>query len=97
MKFAEEKSFCNANTSPQNVTSLPKRAKIVIPRKATEKFVPQHTERGWWEEERPLITLSLSYKAVYPGFPTGVANMLGEGASSKFDERGRLMSKHGGA
>ena len=82
---------------PQNVTSLPKRAKIVIPRKATEKFVPQHTERGWWEGERPLITLSLSYKAVYPGFPTGVVNMLGEGGSSKFDERGRLMSKHGGA
>ena len=60
---------------PQNVTSLPKRAKIVIPHKATEKFVPQHTERGWREGERPLSTLSLSYKAVYPGFPTGVANI----------------------
>ena len=51
---------------PQNVTSLPKKAKIIIPRKATEKFVLQHTERGWREGERPLSTLSLSYKAVYP-------------------------------
>ena len=68
---------------PQNVTSLSKRAKIVIPHKATEKFVPQHTEREW-REERPLSTLSLSYKEEYPGFPTGVANM--GGGFSKFDE-----------
>ena len=50
---------------PQNVTSLPQRAKTVIPSKAAEKFVPHHTESGWWEGERPLSTLSLSYKAVY--------------------------------
>ena len=62
---------------PQNVTSLPKTEKIVIPRKATEKFAPQHTERGWLEGERPQSILSLSYKAVYPGFPTGVVNMGG--------------------
>ena len=65
---------------PQNLTSLPKRAKIVVPHKATEKFVhPQHTESGWREGKRPLSTLSLSYKAVYPRFPTGVANIWGGG------------------
>ena len=31
---------------PQNVTSLPKRAKIVIPHKATEKFVPPAYRKG---------------------------------------------------
>ena len=31
---------------PQNVTSLSKRAKIVIPRKATEKFVPPAYRKG---------------------------------------------------
>ena len=68
---------------PQNVTSLPKRAKIVLPHKANEKFVPppppsQYTESGWRKGKRPLSTLSLSYKTVYPGFPTGVANIWGE-------------------
>ena len=61
---------------PQNVTSLPKRAKIVIPHKATEKFVPPAYRKGVaGERERPLSTLSLSYKPVYPGFPTSVANI----------------------
>ena len=31
---------------PQNVTSLPKRTKIVIPHKATEKFVARAYRKG---------------------------------------------------
>ena len=61
---------------------------------------PPAYRKGWQEGERPLSSLSLGYRAVYPGIPTGVANMRwgGEG-SSKFDEggRGRLKSKHGGS
>ena len=80
----------------QNLTSLPKRAKIVIPRKANEKSVPPAYRKGVVEGEGPLSTLSLSYKAVYLGFLTGVANM--GGCSSKFHEgEAGLSENQGGA
>ena len=51
---------------PQNVTSLPMRAKILISPKAAEKFVPPaYRMLGSDGGERTLSTLSLSYKAVY--------------------------------
>ena len=46
MKILEEKSFPPGKYFPQNVTSLPMRAQIVIPPKAAEKFVAPVYRKG---------------------------------------------------
>ena len=45
-KICRRKMVLQSKYFPQNVTSLPKRAKIVIPCKATQKFVPPAYRKG---------------------------------------------------